>query len=71
MQKSKYQDYEPVSSAQSGLNDLSKPMSPVVDPPLTIPVRYESMLQDDPNYERIENISNAWKTRDFNDMQHT
>lgn len=114
-QKSKYQDYEPVSIAQSGLNDLSKPMSitlktspppplptssissngnasknnlplplnehhtivkspvhsPVVDQPPQIPARYESMLQDDRNYERIENISNAWKTRGVNDVKHT
>lgn len=114
-QKSKYQDYEPVSLAQTGPNDLSKPMSislktspppplptspipnnsnssknnlplplgehhtivkspihsPVVDQPPQIPARYESMLQDDRNYERIENISNAWKTRGVNDVKHT
>lgn len=108
-------DYEPVSIAQTGLNDPSKPMSktlktspppplptspipnngnsskanlslplgehhtivkspihsPAVDQPPRIPARYESMLQDDRNYERIENISNAWKTRGVNDVKHT
>lgn len=109
----KYQDYEPVSLAQTGTNDLSKPgsivlksspppplptspipsngnisknilplvadhptmkspvHSPVVDQPPRIPARYESMIQDDRNYERIENITSAWKTLGVSDVKHT
>lgn len=51
---------------------VKSPMSsPVTDQPPQIPVRYESMSQDDRNYERIENISNAWKTLGVNDVKHT
>lgn len=109
-QKSKYQDYEPVSLAQTGdkqisitlktspppplptspipnngnsskmnlplLNEhhsiLKSPVhSPVVDQPPQIPARYESMQQDDRNYEKIENISDAWRTRGMFDVKHT
>lgn len=124
----KYQDYEPVSLAQTGTNDLNKPPgsigmksspppplptspiptngnlttknilplvadhptslalsssssiktpvhSPVVDQPPRIPARYESMQQqqqqDDRDYERIENITSAWKTLGVSDVKHT
>lgn len=121
----KYQDYEPVSLAQTGTNDLNKPPgsivlksspppplptspiptngnltknilplvpdhptssssssiktpvhSPVVDQPPRIPARYESMQQqqqqqDDRNYERIENITSAWKTLGVSEVKHT
>lgn len=110
----KYQDYEPVSLAQSGTSEHTKPTSivlkpspppplptspipsngagnlssknilplvadhpmkspvhsPVVDQPPRIPARYESM-QDDRNYERIENITSAWKTLGVGDIKHT
>lgn len=104
----KYSDYEPVSLAQTGTNDLSKhksspppplptspipsngnlssknilPLvndhpilkspvhSPVVDQPPRIPARYESMIQDQ-NYERIENITSAWKTLGVGEIKHT
>lgn len=45
--------------------------SPVVDQPPRIPARYESMIQDDRNYERIENITSAWKTLGVSDVKHT
>lgn len=45
--------------------------SPVTDQPPQIPIRYESMNHDDRNYERIESISNAWKTLGVNDVKHT
>lgn len=103
----KFLDYEPVSLALTGTNDLSKSIvvkasppplptsphnltktilsnisdhhmnikspvhSPVIDQPPQIPTRYESMIQDDRDYERIETISNAWKTRGVNDVKHT
>lgn len=45
--------------------------SPIVDHPPQLPVRNESMNLDDRNYERIENISNAWKTLGVSDVKHT
>lgn len=45
--------------------------SPVVDQPPRIPMRYESRIQDDRNYERIENITSAWKTMGVSDIKHT
>lgn len=45
--------------------------SPIVDQPPQLPVRNESMNLDDRNYERIENISNAWKTLGVSDVKHT
>lgn len=45
--------------------------SPVADQPPRIPARYESMIQDDRNYERIENITSAWKTLGVCDIKHT
>lgn len=99
----KYQDYEPVSLAQTGPPDSAKsttvvlkpappiPTSsstnsskslvsiisdsgsnhPIQDAPPQLPLRNESMTLDDRNYERIENISNAWKTLGVNDVKHT
>lgn len=42
----------------------------IVDHPPQLPVRNESMNLDDRNYERIENISNAWKTLGVSDVKH-
>lgn len=42
-----------------------------IDQPPQLPVRNESMNSDDRNYERIENISNAWKTLGVSDVKHT
>lgn len=104
----KYQDYEPVSLAQTGAPESTKlptivlktpppiPTSPIPssnsnksllslmneqatianasadDQPPRLPIRNESMNNiDDRNYERIENISNAWKTLGVNDVKHT
>lgn len=44
--------------------------SPVVDQPPRIPARYESMIHDQ-NYERIENITSAWKTLGVGEIKHT
>lgn len=97
----KFLDYEPVSLALTGTNDLAKTIgvkalptsphnltknilsnvsehhvivkspihSPIVDQPPQLPIRNESKITDD--YERIENISQAWKTRGVNDVKHT
>lgn len=45
--------------------------SPANDQPPQIPARHESMIQDDRDYEQIETISQAWKTRGVNDVKHT
>lgn len=45
--------------------------SPVVDQPPRIPARNDRMIQDDRNYERIENITSAWKTLGVCDIKHT
>lgn len=101
----KYQDYEPVSLAQTGAPESSKsntivlkPAPPIPttavsstnsskslisvfsetaashvneDEPPRLPLRNESKNSDDRNYERIETISNAWKTLGMNDVKHT
>lgn len=54
------------------MNDLlAGASSPMVDLPPQLPVRNESMSFDDRNYERIESISNAWKTLGVSDVKHT
>lgn len=50
---------------------ISSINSPSTDQPPELPVRNESMNLDDRNYERIENISNAWKTLGVSDIKHT
>lgn len=89
----KYQDYEPVTLADTKKSPSTLMKSPpplptspipssnsskslikindIVDHPPQLPVRNESMNLDDRNYERIENISNAWKTLGVSDVKHT
>lgn len=71
----------PTSPSPSGNKSLHKvndifsaagTSSPIIiDQPPQLPVRKESMNFDDRNYERIENISNAWKTLGVSDVRHT
>lgn len=49
----------------------SNATTPINDQPPQLPIRNESMNLDDRNYEKIENISNAWKTLGVNDVKHT
>lgn len=55
----------------SELFAVASSSSPIIDHPPQLPVRNESMNLDDRNYERIENISNAWRTLGVSDVNHT
>lgn len=65
----------PTSLSLSSSSSIKTPVhSPIVDQPPRIPARYESMQQqqqDDRDYERIENITSAWKTLGVSDVKHT
>lgn len=62
----------PASESNKTLLSLVIPTSEsITEVPPKLPIRNESKTNDERDYESIETITNAWKTRGIDDIKHT
>lgn len=62
----------PASESNKTLLSLVIPTSEsIMEVPPKLPIRNESKTNDERDYESIETITNAWKTRGIDDIKHT